>query len=35
MIESDLIILPLIDESQQIIGSLTLSELLNLVLVDN
>lgn len=30
MIETDLIVLPVIDESQHIIGSLTLSELLNL-----
>ncbi len=32
MLESDLIVLPVIDETQQIIGSLTLSELLNLAL---
>jgi len=32
MIEADLIVLPVIDESQQIIGSLTLSELLYLAL---
>ena len=32
MIEADLILLPVIDESQHIIGSLTLSELLNLAL---
>ncbi len=32
MIEADLIVLPVIDESQSIIGSLTLSEILNLVL---
>jgi CBS-domain-containing membrane protein len=34
MIETDLIILPVIDESRHIIGSLTLSELLNLALID-
>ena len=33
MIEADLIVLPVIDESQHIIGSLTLSEILNLVLI--
>ena len=33
MVDADLIVLPVIDESQQIIGSLTLSELLNLALV--
>ena len=32
MIEADLIVLPVIDESQHIIGSLTLSEVLNLAL---
>ena len=32
MIETDLIVLPVIDESQHIIGSLTLSEVLNLAL---
>ena len=32
MIEADLIVLPVIDESQHIIGSLTICELLNLVL---
>ena len=35
MIESDLILLPVIDESQNIIGSLTLSELLNQVLTSS
>ena len=35
MIETDLIILPVIDESRHIIGSLTLSELLNLALIDS
>ncbi len=35
MIETDLIILPVIDESQHIIGSLTLSELLNLALIES
>lgn len=34
MIDSDSIILPVIDKSQHIIGSLTLSELLNRVLVE-
>jgi CBS domain-containing protein len=34
MIESDSIILPVIDEAQHIIGSLTLSELLDRVLVE-
>jgi CBS-domain-containing membrane protein len=34
MIETDLIILPVIDKSQKIIGSLTLSELLNRALID-
>ena len=33
MIETDLIVLPVIDESQQVIGNLTLSELLCLVLI--
>ena len=32
MIEADLILIPVIDESQHVIGSLTLSELLNLAL---
>jgi CBS-domain-containing membrane protein len=32
MIETVLIILPVIDESQQIIGSLTLTEIINLAL---
>jgi CBS domain-containing protein len=35
MVETDLIILPVIDESQQIIGSLTLTEILNLALNDS
>ena len=35
MIEIDLIILPVIDESQQIIGSITLTEILNLALNDS
>jgi CBS domain-containing protein len=35
MIATDLIILPVIDESHRIIGSLTLSELLNLTLLDS
>jgi CBS-domain-containing membrane protein len=35
MIETDLIILPVIDESQQIIGSLTLTEILNTALIDS
>ena len=35
MIEADLILLPVIDESQHIIGSLTLSELLNRALAEN
>jgi CBS-domain-containing membrane protein len=35
MIVTDSIILPVIDESQYIIGSLTLSELLNRVLVED
>jgi len=35
MIEADLIVLPVIDESQHIIGSLTLSEVLSLALVKN
>jgi CBS domain-containing protein len=35
MIKTDLIILPVIDDSQHIIGSLTLSELLNLTLTDS
>lgn len=35
MIEEDLIVLPVIDESRQIIGSLSLSELLNLALVES
>lgn len=35
MIEADLILLPVIDESQHIIGSLTLSELLNLALTES
>jgi CBS domain-containing protein len=34
MIETDLIILPVIDESEQIIGSLTLSEVLNLARIN-
>ena len=35
MIETDLIILPVIDESGQIIGSLTLTEILNMALNDS
>jgi CBS domain-containing protein len=35
MIEADLIILPVIDESHQIIGSLTLTEILNTALIDS
>ena len=35
MLKSDLIVLPVIGENQQIIGSLTLSELLNLALTEN
>lgn len=35
MVDTDLIILPVIDESRHIIGSLTLSELLNLALIDS
>jgi CBS-domain-containing membrane protein len=35
MIETDLIILPVIDEAQQIIGSLTLTEILNTALIDS
>ena len=35
MIEVDLIVLPVLDESQHIIGGLTLSELLNLALIDS
>lgn len=35
MIEADLILLPIIDESRKIIGSLSLSELLNLALAKN
>ena len=35
MIETDLIVLPVIDESQRIIGGLSLSELLNLAIVKN
>jgi CBS domain-containing protein len=35
MIEADLIVLPVIDKSQHIIGSLTLSEILHLVLIKN
>jgi CBS-domain-containing membrane protein len=35
MIEADLVILPVIDEEQHIIGSLTLSELLSRVLGEN
>ncbi|MFC2063599.1 CBS domain-containing protein [Chloroflexota bacterium] len=34
MLKSDLIVLPVIGETQQIIGSLTLSELLNLALTE-
>jgi Mg/Co/Ni transporter MgtE len=33
MIETDLIILPVIDESKRIIGNLSISELLNMVVV--
>jgi CBS-domain-containing membrane protein len=33
MIETDLIILPVIDKSQRIIGNLTISELLNMVVI--
>jgi CBS domain-containing protein len=35
MIEADLIVLPVIDEAQYIIGGLTLSEVLNSALVDS
>ncbi len=35
MIEADLIVLPVIDKSQHIIGGLTLSEVLNSALVDS
>jgi len=35
MIEADLVILPVIDDAQHIIGSLTLSELLNRALAEN
>ena len=35
MIEADLIVLPVVDESRHIIGGLTLSEVLNLALVES
>jgi CBS-domain-containing membrane protein len=35
MIETDLIILPVIDEARQIIGSITLTEILNMALIDS
>ena len=35
MIEADLVILPVLDENEHIIGSLTLSELLSRVLMEN